>query len=136
MLDKQAVFDLIAIGRSSMDLFAEQVGADFEAVESFSAYVGGSPSNIAVGSSRLGLKVALLTAVGEDKVGDFIFRRLAENGVDTQYSVRKGGRSSLALVAIKPPSHFPLVFYRESAPDKLISAQDVLALPFKNTIKP
>src|SRR5688572_8512873 len=65
-------FDLITMGRSSIDLYANDIGAPFEDIGSFAAYVGGSPLNIAVGAQRLGLRTALLTAVGDDKVGDFI----------------------------------------------------------------
>ena len=48
--------DLITIGRSSLDLYSQNIGADFKDIKGFNAYVGGSPLNIAVGSSRLGLK--------------------------------------------------------------------------------
>ena len=65
-------FDLLTMGRSSIDLYAQDVGAAFEDIRGFAAYVGGSPLNIAVGARRLGLRTALLTAVGADKVGDFI----------------------------------------------------------------
>ena len=64
--------DLITLGRVSMDLFSEQIGADFTDIKSFSTSVGGSPTNIAIGTSRLGLQSAAFTAVGDDKVGDFV----------------------------------------------------------------
>ena len=64
--DPQEAFDLITMGRSSIDLYANDVGAPFEEIKSFAAYVGGSPLNIAVGVQRLGLGTALLTAVGQD----------------------------------------------------------------------
>src|SRR5699024_9449231 len=67
-------FDLITMGRSSIDLYSNDIGAPFEEISSFAALVGGSPLNIAVGASRLGLRTSLLTAVGDDKVGDFIRR--------------------------------------------------------------
>ena len=54
------------MGRSSIDLYANDVGAPFVDIKSFAAYVGGSPTNIAVGAQRLGLKAAVLTAVGDD----------------------------------------------------------------------
>ena len=55
--------DLITMGRSSMDLYSNQLGARFEDITSFAAYVGGSPTNIAVGVRRLGLEVGLLGLV-------------------------------------------------------------------------
>jgi 5-dehydro-2-deoxygluconokinase len=63
-------YDIIAMGRSSIDLYSNDVGAPFEEITSFAAYVGGCPLNIGVGTQRLGLRSVLLTAVGDDKVGD------------------------------------------------------------------
>ena len=76
-------YDLITMGRSSIDLYANDVGAPFVDIKSFAAYVGGSPTNIAVGAQRLGLKTAVITAVGEDPVGDFILSFLVKERVET-----------------------------------------------------
>src|SRR5690606_11882682 len=118
------------MGRSSIDLYSNDIGAAFEEIASFAAYVGGSPLNIAVGAQRLGLRTALLTAVGDDKVGDFILKFLADEGVDTSYVPVKGGaRSSAVLLGIEPPDRFPLVFYRDNAADAQLTIDDVLAAP-------
>lgn len=123
-------FDLITMGRSSIDLYANDVGAPFEKITSFAAYVGGSPTNIAVGAKRLGLEVALLSAVGQDKVGDFILHFLEQEGVVTDFIPRKpGSRSSAVLLGIEPPDTFPLVYYREGAADVQLTIDDVLAAP-------
>ena len=66
-------YDVIALGRSSIDLYSNDIGAPFVEITSFAAYVGGCPTNISVGTRRLGLRSALLTAVGEDQVGDVAF---------------------------------------------------------------
>ncbi len=130
MGNKAGRYDLIAMGRSSIDLHANDVGAPFVEIESFAAYVGGSPTNIAVGAQRLGLRTALLTAVGEDPVGEFILHFLNQAGVDTTYIARKPGtRSSAAVVGIEPPDKFPLVFYRDNAADIQLTIDDVIATP-------
>jgi 5-dehydro-2-deoxygluconokinase len=123
-------FDLLTIGRSSIDLYSNEIGRPFEEIDSFAAYVGGSPTNIAVAARRLGLRVALLTGVGDDKVGSFILRFLAREGVDTSYvACKPGSRSSAVLLGIEPPDRFPLVFYRDNAADMQIGIDDVLAAP-------
>ncbi|MCI0578005.1 MAG: 5-dehydro-2-deoxygluconokinase [Chloroflexi bacterium] len=123
-------FDVITMGRSSIDLYANEVGAPFVEIKSFAAYVGGSPTNIAVGARRLGLRAALLTAVGEDPVGDFILNFLNEEGVETSFIPRKpGARSSAVVLGIEPPDRFPLVFYRDNAADAQLTIDDVLATP-------
>lgn len=130
MTESGAGPDLLAIGRSSIDLYANEIGAPFVEIESFAAYVGGSPTNIAVGVQRLGLHSALLTGLGEDLVGDFILRFLQEEGVDTRYIVRKPGyRSSAVLLGIEPPDRFPLMYYRDKAADIQIEIDDVLSSP-------
>lgn len=123
-------YDSFHMGRSSIDLYSNDVGAPFVNITSFAAYVGGSPTNISVGGRRLGLKTALLTGVGHDPVGDFILHFLNNEGVDTQYVVRKPGRRSSAVVlGIEPPDKFPLVYYRDNCADIELNIDDVLAAP-------
>jgi 5-dehydro-2-deoxygluconokinase len=50
-----------------VDLYAEQDGSKLEDVQSFRKYVGGSATNIAVGTARLGVKSAMLTRVGRSR---------------------------------------------------------------------
>src|SRR5215831_18017733 len=130
MPEASATYDLITMGRSSIDLYANDVGASFVDIKSFGAYVGGSPTNIAVGARRLGLKAAVLTAVGEDPVADFILKFLNAEGVDTRYIPRKPGtRTSAVVLGIEPPDKFPLVYYRDNCADNQLAIDDVLAAP-------
>src|SRR3546814_16433573 len=57
--------ELVTIGRSCIDLYGEQVGGRLEDMASFAKYIGGSPTNTAVGAARLGLRSGLLSRVGE-----------------------------------------------------------------------
>ena len=123
-------FDLLTVGRSSIDLYANEVGAPFTEIKSFAAYVGGCPTNIAVSARRLGMRTALLNAVGEDLVGDFVKSFLDREGVETRYGVRKRGRRTSAfLLGIEPPDRFPIVPYRDGGPDFELNINDVLAAP-------
>jgi 5-dehydro-2-deoxygluconokinase len=83
-----------------------------------------------VGSRRLGLDVALLTAVGPDPVGDFLLNFLQGEGIDTQFIPRKPGhRTSAVILGIEPPDKFPLVYYRDNCADIELTIDDVLAAP-------
>jgi len=125
-------FNLITMGRSSIDLYSNDVGSPFVEITNFAAYVGGSPTNIAVGAQRLNVKTALLTAVGNDPVGDFILNFLNNEGVETRYIPRKStARSSAVILGIEPPDKFPLVFYRDNAADIQLTIDDVIATPFE-----
>ncbi len=126
-------YDVLAMGRSSIDLYSNDIGAPFERIRSFAAYVGGCPTNIAVGARRLALRSALLTAVGEDPVGDFILHFLDEEGVETKFIPRKPGRrSSAVLLGIEPPDRFPLVFYRDNCADTQLTVDDAAAAPLED----
>ena len=123
-------FDSLHMGRSSLDLYSNDVGTPFVDIQSFAAYVGGSPTNISVGAHRLGLSTALLTAIGADPVGDFILNFLEKEGVETRFIPRKPGyRTSAVVLGIEPPNKFPLVFYRENCADLQLSIDDALAAP-------
>jgi 5-dehydro-2-deoxygluconokinase len=124
------LYDSLHLGRSSIDLYANEVGAPFVEIKSFAAYVGGSPTNISVGAQRLGLKTALLTGLGNDPVGDFILHFLQQEGVETRFSPRKPGhRTSAVVLGIEPPDKFPLVYYRDNCADIELTIDDVLAAP-------
>lgn len=132
--DRHYDYDTLHMGRSGLDLYSNDVGTPFVDIKSFAAYVGGSPTNISVGARRLGLRPALLTAVGEDPVGDFILHFLRQEGVETRFIPRKPGHPTSAVVlGIEPPDKFPLVFYRENCADIQLTIDDVLAAPVRNS---
>lgn len=119
--------DIITFGRSSIDLYSQNIGATFNDIKGFDAFVGGSPLNIAVACARLGVKASLLTAVGNDKVGEFILDFLNKEGVNTScIPVKVKARSSAVVLGIEPPNKFPLVYYRDNAADSQVNIDDVL----------
>ncbi len=126
-------YDLITLGRSCIDLYSQDVGAPFNQITGFDAFVGGSPLNIAVATSRLGIKTSLLTGVGNDKVGEFIIDFLKREKVNTKtIPVKEGSRTSAAVLGIQPPDNFPLVFYRDNAADSMIDIDDVINADISN----
>src|ERR687885_1980244 len=129
-----ATYDVLSMGRSSIDLYSNDVGASFVDITSFAAYVGGCPTNISVGTKRLGLRPVLLTAVGPDPVGDFLLHFLEREGVETRFIPRKPGRRTSAVVlGIEPPDLFPLIYYRDNCADIELTIDDVLAAPIANS---
>ncbi len=134
MSTENKTYDVLAMGRSSIDLYSNDIGAPFEEITSFAAFVGGCPTNISVGTHRLGLQPALLTAVGEDQVGNFILHFLRREGVETRFIPRKPGRRSSAVVlGIEPPDRFPLTYYRDNCADIALTIDDVLAAPIADS---
>ncbi len=134
MANQEKMYDVITYGRSSIDLYSQVVGSPFEEIPGFHAFVGGSPLNIAVGCSRLGLKASLLTGVGRDKVGEFLLNFLEKENVITEnIPVIDGARSSAVILGIEPPDRFPLVYYRDNCADSQITIDHVLKTGIEKT---
>ena len=126
MVTANTTIDLIAIGRSSVDLYGEQVGGRLEDMGSFAKYVGGSPTNTAIAAARLGLKTGLLTRVGADHMGRFIREELVREGVDVRGVHSDPERlTALVVLGIRDRETFPLIFYRENCADMALSEQDL-----------
>ncbi len=128
------VYDLITVGRVSMDLFAEDIGAEFHDITAFETGVGGSPVNIAIGASRLGLRSIAFTAVGDDEVGRFVRHYLRKEGVVTEFIPTKPQtRTGMAVVGVQPPDRFPLLFYRENPADIHLTIDEAKSLPLEES---
>ncbi|MBS3980886.1 MAG: 5-dehydro-2-deoxygluconokinase [Rhodobacteraceae bacterium] len=118
--------DVITIGRSSVDLYGAQVGGRLEDMGSFQKYIGGSPTNIAAGTARLGLRSALITRVGDEHMGRFIREELAREGVDVRGVKTDPERlTALVLLGIRDDKQFPLIFYRENCADMALCEDDI-----------
>ena len=120
--------ELLTIGRVSVDLYAEQVGAPLRDVSTFRKSVGGTATNVAVASARLGHHTAVWTRVGADAFGDYVRWALEHTfGVDTRFVGNDASvRTPLAFAELAPPEDPTLIFYREPrAPDMNLVPADV-----------
>ncbi|WP_396928372.1 5-dehydro-2-deoxygluconokinase [Mycolicibacterium sp.] len=120
-------FDVLAIGRSGVDIYPLQVGVGLERVESFGKFLGGSAANVSVAAARLGNRTALISGAGADPFGRFVREELARLGVDNRYvTVHPEYPTPVTFCEIFPPDDFPLYFYRKpSAPDLQITAAEL-----------
>lgn len=120
-------FDVIAIGRSGVDVYPLQTGVGLEDVESFGKFLGGSAANVAVAAARLGNRTALISGTGDDPFGRFVRNELTRLGVDSRYvHTHSEYPTPVTFCEIFPPDDFPLYFYRKpSAPDLQITADEI-----------
>src|SRR3569833_2445281 len=126
--------DIVTIGRSCVDLYGEQVGGRLEDMASFAKYIGGSPTNTAIGLARLGLRPGLLTGVGSDHFGRFIREELTREGVDIRGVKTAAQRlTALAILGIRNHVNFPLIFYRENCADMALTVFDIDPDLFRST---
>jgi len=116
--DITRALDLICVGRVAVDFYAEQIGSPLHEAQSFRMYFGGSPGNVAIGASRLGLRVEMFSRVGADDLGRFLRETLVREGVGTRLLADDPDHlSGLVVLGVAPPDRFPLIFYRENCAD-------------------
>ncbi|MGF7031591.1 5-dehydro-2-deoxygluconokinase [Paenibacillus mucilaginosus] len=120
-------FDLIAIGRACIDLNAVEYNRPMEETMNFTKYVGGSPANIAIGVSRLGLRAGFIGKLADDQHGRFIKKYLSDAGVDTSQLIvdREGHKTGLAFTEIKSPEECSILMYRDLAADLYLKPEEV-----------
>jgi len=120
-------YDVLAIGRSGVDVYPLQVGVGLEDVETFGKFLGGSAANVTVAAARLGNRAALISGAGDDPFGRFVRAELARLGVDNRFVATHGEfPTPVTFCEIFPPDDFPLYFYRKpSAPDLQIRPDEI-----------
>lgn len=117
--------DVTILGRIGYDLVSEEPHVKLSRVRTFSRYLGGSSANMAVGLSRLGSRVGIVSCLGEDSLSDFLIDFLQSERVDTSHIQRKAGYlPSLSLTEVSPPDKFPQVFYRHDPADVMLETTD------------
>ncbi len=88
-------YDVICIGMALVDSIIRgfdptPVSASGYVAESGSLNAGGEAVNEAVAASKLGLKTAILCALGQDAAGEIVLNELKQHGVDTGPVLRSG----------------------------------------------
>jgi len=120
-------FEVLAFGRSGVDIYPLEIGVGLEDVRTFGKFLGGSATNVAVAAARLGRRSALISGVGNDPFGRFVRRELADLGVDNRYVIDNDAYlTPVTFCEIFPPDDFPIWFYRRpSAPDLQVTPADI-----------
>ncbi|MGW7987453.1 5-dehydro-2-deoxygluconokinase [Staphylococcus shinii] len=126
---------IVAIGRAAIDLNAKEINRPMEETATFSKYVGGSPTNIMIGASKLGLNVGIIANVSDDQHGRFITNYFEEVGVDTsQIHIDEEGRKiGLTFTEIKSAQESSILMYRENVADLYLAPEHVNADYIKNS---
>ena len=120
--------DVITIGRCSVDLYGQQIGSRLEDIASFAKSVGGCPSNIAIGTARLGLKPGLITRVGDEQMGRYVLEQMQRENVCVDgIGVDPDRLTALVLLSVEDDETFPLIFYRENCADMALAEDDISA---------
>jgi len=118
--------DVVCIGRAAVDLYGEQIGGRLEDMQTFAKYVGGSPTNTAIGASRLGLRAGLISCVGDEHNGRFVRETLQRERVNVEQLRTDPKRlTALVFLGIRDEQTFPLIFYRDHCADMALRAEHI-----------
>ena len=122
-----APFEVLTMGRVGVDVYPLQTGVGLDEVETFGKYLGGSATNVAVATARLGHRSAVITRTGADPFGRFVHAALRRYRVDDRFVTAVPGLPTpVTFCEIFPPDDFPIYFYRyPKAPDLEIRADEL-----------
>jgi 5-dehydro-2-deoxygluconokinase len=119
--------EILTLGRSSIDLYPEQLRVPLADVTTFRKALGGSPTNVAVAAARLERNAAVITRVGDDAFGGFVRQALRGFGVDDTFvSTDPDLLTPLVFCELMPPEDPSLFFYREPrGPEMNLTVDDL-----------
>ncbi|OAD46672.1 carbohydrate kinase [Polaribacter atrinae] len=106
--------DILCVGEVLIDFIGHQSGVLINNTRDYHRYLGGSPTNVAMNSARLGLKSVMISSVGDDGFGEYIFKRLAEEGVNTHH-IKKIDKKPTSVIFVSKSEGTPdFIPFREA----------------------
>lgn len=106
--------DILCVGEVLVDFIGHQKDALINNTRDYHRYLGGSPTNVAMNSARLGLKSKMISTVGNDGFGEYIFMRLNEVGVDTS-NIKKHNKKPTSVIFVSKSQGTPdFIPFREA----------------------
>lgn len=106
--------DIICIGEVLIDFIGHELNTSINRTKDYHRFLGGSPTNVAVNASRLGLKSVLVASCGQDGLGDYIVRKLKSNNVITT-QIRKSEVSPTSIIFVSKSTETPdFIPYRQA----------------------
>lgn len=114
--------DIICVGEVLIDFIGHEVNTSINRTKDYHRFLGGSPTNVAVNASRLGLNSVLVATCGQDGLGDYIVRKLKTNNVNTTH-IRKSEADPTSIILVSKSTETPdFIPYRE-ADFKILESQ-------------
>ena len=119
--------DTLFLGGTSIDIIQDKAGDGRDRpLLNFSANVGGSVTNAAIISAKLGLKTGLLSRIGKDPLGNFAREFLDSLKIDTKAIIQDSDiRTPLAIAKIDKSGIAKYTFYKNSPEDSVVPIKSV-----------
>lgn len=106
--------DILCVGEVLIDFIGHQSGVLINNTRDYHRYLGGSPTNVAMNSARLGLNPIMVSSVGNDGFGEYIFKRLAEEGVNTNNIKKLDNKPTSVIFVSKSEGTPDFIPFREA----------------------
>ena len=121
-----STFDVVTLGEAMLMLVAAEPGP-LEQVQTFHKRTAGAETNVAIGLSRLGLKVGWASRLGADSMARYLLRELQAEGVDcTQVICDPAQRTGLQFKGrVTDGSDPPVEYHRKGSAASTMGAGDV-----------
>lgn len=123
--------DILCVGEVLIDFIGHQENVTINGTRDYHRYLGGSPANVAMNSSRLGLNSLLVASVGMDGFGEYIFERLSEVGVSTDCIAKVDKRPTSVIFVSRTDGTPDFIPYREA--DSFITDDQIPDRVLENT---
>ena len=111
---KNRDIDILCVGEALVDFIGHQEGVLINNTRDYHRYLGGSPTNVAMNTARLGLNTALVASIGTDGLGAYILERLHEVDINIAH-VKKHTTSPTSIIFVSRSLDTPdFIPYRNS----------------------
>lgn len=111
---KNKKIDILCVGEILIDFIGHQSDVLINNTRDYHRYLGGSPTNVAMNSARLGLNPVMISTVGNDGFGEYIFKRLLEVGVNTN-NIKKIDNKPTSVIFVSKSEGTPdFIPFREA----------------------
>ncbi|MBC8755943.1 carbohydrate kinase [Kordia sp. YSTF-M3] len=91
--------DILCVGEALVDFIGHQEGVLINNTRDYHRYLGGSPTNVAMNTARLGLNTTLVASIGTDGLGAYILERLNEVEINIDH-IKKIETSPTSIIFV------------------------------------
>lgn len=105
--------DILCVGEVLIDFIGNQDGNILQ-TKDYHRYLGGSPTNVAMNTARLGLHVKLVATMGNDGFGDYMIEKLETNNVDISLCRRMEDVPTSVIFVSRTTETPEFIAYREA----------------------
>ena len=98
--------DILCVGEILIDFIGHQQDVLINKTSDYRRYLGGSPTNVAINTARLGLRPMLISTIGNDGFGEYIIKKLTEVSVSVE-GIKKINRQPTSVIFVSKSQGTP-----------------------------